>query len=109
MPAQPLTIHIVTQRLEGDILLAEPLLFPAVMLCHHQPEKLATLMRALTLEVAEHLSPMDWHRRVLGAPPSMGRIEITLDPPRKQKAWSEALACAFEYVWWPHGTEAAIA
>ncbi|MDB5294153.1 MAG: ATP-dependent Clp protease ATP-binding subunit, partial [Phycisphaerales bacterium] len=108
MPALPLTLHLVTQHLAGGLLLAEPVLFPEVQVCHDRPDKVHALARGLAADAAGRLAGAEWHRRTLGQRPRAGTVRLTIDPPRHQAAWTEPLDCALDYVWWPHGDQSVV-
>jgi hypothetical protein len=72
------------------VLLAEPLLFPAVALCHGDPGKLERAARRLVGESAAALSPMDWHRHVLAGPPALGHAPGDRRPAQEAKGLDRA-------------------
>lgn len=103
MPAQPIVIHIVTQRLDGEYALAEPLLMPAVQLCGDDGLALSGDVRRLAGEIAAELPPLDWHRHVMPRHPFVWRTSLRFDPPKKQRHWQDPIEWPFDVLWWEHG------
>ena len=109
MPQLDLRIVGLSQTLEDDIVLLEPLFFPHLSFFGTDSEK---GRKALFLHVREILkkgSPINVHRTSLLSIPKPGLITFDLEAPARSRAWTGPLELRFHTVSWQHGEDAHIA
>ncbi|HEX8916830.1 MAG TPA: hypothetical protein VF796_31055, partial [Humisphaera sp.] len=108
MPGQPITLHVLTQHLDGGLLLAEPLLLDGVAVCHDDAAKVTADVERLAAEAVGRVAPMDWHRIVLPGEPELGAVTVEVEPPKKRPGWATPVSLTARYVRWRHGDDGVV-
>lgn len=103
MPDFELELSLVVQIFENRTFLGEALFFPEFSCFRDAGKRLMSDARRLAARVAKDLPAAEWHARHLPEQPAVAEIEITLEPPRRTKAWSSPLTLKFGSVTWAHG------
>lgn len=101
--------HAVTRRLENDLLLSEPLLFPKFSCLN---SKLARALPLLQRPLQDWLSQglaNEFYQRCLGEGVTCDVVEFALKPIKPNALWREPLQLRFGYVYWQHDNQAVIA
>lgn len=108
MPVISFKIPVVVQRLGGDVLLGEGLLYPEVSRVNDGLARLLASIGANARYALENTPRLDLHRRRLAGKIERSETRLTLDSPEGLELWTEPLELRFDVVSW-HNGEARVA
>ena len=109
MPTLDFRYLTLVRALEDDLLLAEPLFFPALSTLDDDRARLVRALGERVRATVEGLPAGDVYRRRPAGDPGTAEIEVELAPPRATVGWREPVTLTFHYVHWEHGDEAHVA
>jgi ATP-dependent Clp protease ATP-binding subunit ClpA len=102
MPSHELSLAVGVQPLEGDVLLAEALLFPEVSCAGDDVEALQATLADHAQRIMGEMPTEEQYRRFLAAIPEAGNFTVTLNPPTRTPAWQQPIELTFPVLRWAH-------
>jgi ATP-dependent Clp protease ATP-binding subunit ClpC len=109
MPQLSLRAAALIQSLEGELLLAEALLFPGALCLHASPARLRQMLACRVHEVIKQLPPGNIYRHRLAELPDVREVQVEVPPIQGDLRRQTPAELTFQYVQWRHGEEATIA
>jgi ATP-dependent Clp protease ATP-binding subunit ClpA len=102
MPEHNIELAAVIQPLEGNVLLAEALLFPEFSCAGDEPELLEEQLAEHARRLLQSLPPAELYRRFLTQAPEAGTLSLTVEPPTRTPAWQKPIDLTFPVLRWSH-------
>jgi ATP-dependent Clp protease ATP-binding subunit ClpC len=109
MPQFHLRAAALIQSLEGELLLAEALLFPGALCLHSAPARLRQMLARRLRELVKQLPPGNVYRHRLAELPEVREVQVAVPPIQGNLGRQTPVTLTFRYVQWLHGEEASIA
>ena len=101
MPQLDVKIPVVTQRLEGDMVLGEVLGFPEFSCCDHDLDEVRKQLAENVLHWLSALQNAELHQRWMPSDVATFEVTVVLEPTRRPSLWREPIEVTFHAVRWP--------